>query len=147
MFIFENKKTKKLSFIETLFVSQNFLHFTGIKYSKNAQEFFNESLKNRILLNNIKIKDKSFTQLKLEVLENAMSINKSAKKIIAILSKNKNQKLYDEITYISKETKLLFLREDKNINNIIGYDTLFSDNLKYQEKIDDFLELIKLSKK
>ena len=36
-------------------------------------------------------------------------------RIIAILSKNKNQNLYDEITYLSKETTLLRLKENEEI--------------------------------
>ena len=34
IFIFENKKKQKIEYIEVLFLAQNFLHFTGIKYEK-----------------------------------------------------------------------------------------------------------------
>ncbi len=58
-------------------------------------------------------------------------------KIIAILSKNKNQKLYNEITYLSKETTLLRLKENEKVKNLIDFKTIFSQNLKYQEKINE----------
>lgn len=58
-------------------------------------------------------------------------------KIIAILSKNKNQKLYNEITYLSKETTLLRLKENKKVKDLIDFKTIFSQNLKYQEKINE----------
>ena len=61
-------------------------------------------------------------------------------RIIAILSKNKNQNLYDEITYLSKETTLLRLKENEEVNNLIDFKKVFSQNLKYQEKIHDYLE-------
>lgn len=196
LFIFENKQ--KLDFIETIFNDWNFLHLTGMKYYKNATEFFQDCLNNKIAPINIEMRKKLFTQLKLEILENAMSINKSAKrigdfnqskvnieiekvignthyclgfsnldssnkklkyyypktllqdnlknniiddnKIIAILSKNKKQKLYNEITYLSKETTLSRLKENDLIEKLIDFKTIFSQNLKYQEKINEFLE-------
>ena len=79
LFIFENKQ--KLDFIETIFNDWNFLHLTGMKYYKNATEFFQDCLNNKIAPINIEMRKKLFTQLKLEILENAMSINKSAKRI------------------------------------------------------------------
>ena len=61
-------------------------------------------------------------------------------RIIAILSKNKNQKLYDEITYFSKETTLLRLKENEEVRSLIDFKNIFSQNLKYQEKIQEFIE-------
>ena len=61
-------------------------------------------------------------------------------RIIAILSKNKNQKLYDEITYFSKETTLLRLKENEKVRSLIDFKNIFSQNLKYQEKIREYLE-------
>ena len=196
LFIFENKQ--KLDFIETIFNDWNFLHLTGLRYYKNATDFFQDCLNNKLSQENIKIKNKGFTQLKLEILENAMSINKSAKRIgnynnskvnitiekvvgnthyclgfsnldsnnkilryyypktliqdnlknniiddnriIAILSKNKNQKLYNKITSLSKETTLVRLKENDLVEGLIDFKTIISQNLKYQEKINEFLE-------
>lgn len=196
LFIFENKKEKKLESIETIFLASNFLHLTGIEYPKSANKFLNDCLENKISKNNIYIKNKVFTKLKLEVLENAMCINKCAKaigdfnqnkvnikiekvigntrcclglsnlnsnkqklkyyypktllqdnlknnvlnenKILAILSKNKNQKLYNEITYLSNKVLLSNLVNNKEINKIVDYQNIFSSNIKYQEKIKEF---------
>ena len=198
IFIFQNKRNRKIEYIETLFLGQNFLHFTGIKYKKNAEEFFKECLKNRISPNSIEIKDKQFTQLKLEILENAMYINKSAKrigeynesrlnikiekvvgnthfclgfskldsnnkemkyyypktllqdslknniiednKIIAILSKNKNSKLYKEITYFSKDIDMQQLFENNNLKDIVDFENMYSENISYNQKIIKFLK-------
>ena len=198
MFIYINKKTNEITTIETMFEKRNFLHLTGMKYNSSAKEFFSACINMKLSPKNITIRDKVFTQLKLEILENAMSISKSAKRIgdynnskvniaiekiigtthyslgfsnldsknkklkyyypktllqdnlknniindnriIAILSKNKNQNLYDEITYLSKETTLLRLKENEEINNLIDFKKVFSQNLKYQEKIHNYLE-------
>jgi len=130
-----------------------------------------DCLNHKLSPNNIQIKSLVFTKLKLEVLENIMSINKSAKKIgtynnnkenikiekvvgnihcclgfsnrvdnnrkikyyypktllqenfknnveheykiIAIFSKEKGNKLYNEITYLSKDF------EERNINQFL----------------------------
>ena len=198
IFIFENKKSQNIDFIEAAFYDTYYLHLTGMKYYKNARTFFRDCLNNKISPHNIKMRKAPFTQLKLQVLENAMAINKSAKrignfnnnkvnitiekvigntyycigfsnldsknkklkyyypktllqenlknniiddnKIIAILSKNKNQKLYNKITSLSKETTLVRLKENDLVEGLIDFKTIFSQNLKYQEKINEFLE-------
>lgn len=197
MFIFERKKNQNISVIQTVFLKSNFLHLTGIKYYKSANKFFEECIDNEISSDNVIIKNKIFTQSKLQVLENAMSISKSAKRIgefnqskvnikiekvignthycigfsnldsnnkklkyyypktliqdnlknnitddnrvIVILSKNKNQKLYNHITYLSKNVNLEILKEKDYFKSLIDFKSIYSDNLKYQEKIDEFL--------
>lgn len=130
IFIFENKKKQKIEYIEVLFLAQNFLHFTGIKYEKSAGEFFKECLKNRISPNSIKIKDKGFTQLKLEILENAMSINKSAKRI----GEYNGNKLNIKIEKVVGNTHfcLGLSKLDSNSNEMRYYypKTLIQDDLK-----------------
>ena len=171
MFVFEDKQTGEISYIETVFNDYNFMHLTGIKYIKGASEFFKDCIRNKISENNIEIKNPVFTKLKLEVLENIVSINKSAKKIgtydnnkimlkiekvvgnthcsigfsniiqnnkklkyyypktllqeafkknvikenkvIAIFSKSKHDKLYQEVTYISNKISLDMLLKEK----------------------------------
>ena len=61
-------------------------------------------------------------------------------RIIAILSKNKNQKLYNHITYLSKNVNLEILKENNYFKNLIDLKSIYSDNLKYQEKIDKFFD-------
>lgn len=197
LFIFEDKKIKYTNIIQTIFLKSSFLHLTGIKYYKSANKFFEDCLDNEISSDNVLIKNKIFTRAKLQVLENAMSINKSAKRIgnfnqnkvnikvekvignthyclgfsnldsynnklnyyypktliqenlknnitddnriVAIFSKNKTQKLYNEITYISQEANLLGMKENDKVKNLIDFNTIFSQNLKYQEKINEYL--------
>lgn len=194
MFAFENKQSKRINYIEVLFKDSNFMHLTGIKYKYGATRFFNDCKDNRLLLDDIEIAHQGLTSLKLEVLESAMAINKSAKrigiyndnksnikiervignmhcwigfsnlkqnnermkyyypktliqddfrknvteenKIIAILSKNKNEKLYNEITYLSKNTTLARLKEENQILEKIDYQNLKSKNLQYQKRIE-----------
>ena len=81
MFIFKEKQNSKISYIETVFNDYNFMHLTGIKYTKGASKFFEDCINNRLSEKNIEIKNPIFTKLKLDVLENIVSINKSAKKI------------------------------------------------------------------
>lgn len=181
IFIYKNKDN--LDFIEALFKDSNFMHLTGIKYKKGANQFFIDCIQSKINSNDIEIKNKIFTSLKLQILENAMSINKSAKRIgiyndgktnikiekvignthyclgfsnlnnkgkeikyyypktlfqddlkknvleeyriIAILLKNKNDKLYNEITYLSRNTTLQQL-QDKKILQKLDYKNLKS---------------------
>lgn len=194
MFAFENKQSKRINYIEVLFKDSNFMHLTGIKYKYGATRFFNDCKDNRLLLNDIEIAHQGLTALKLEVLESAMAINKSAKrigiyndnksnikieriignmhcwigfsnlkqnnekmkyyypktliqddfrknvieenKIIAILSKNKNEKLYNEITYLSKNTTLAKLKEENQILEKIDYQNLKSKSPQYQKRIE-----------
>ena len=57
MFVYENKVTKKLSYIETIFKNYHFLHLTGIKYLLGARQFYYDCLKGEISPNNIEIKN------------------------------------------------------------------------------------------
>jgi len=68
----------------------------------------------------------------------------SENKIFVILSKKKNQKLYNEITYLSNKVLLSNLIKNKEINKMIDYQNLFISNIKYQEKIIDFKNEIRL---
>lgn len=206
IFIFQSKEKQKLNFIQTIFNDWNFLHLTGIDYFKNATDFFQDCLDNKLSQKNIKVKNKGFTQLKLEILESAMSINKSAKRIgdyndnkvnikiekvignthyclgfsnldsnnkklkyyypktllqenlknniiqdnriIAIFSKNRNEKLYKEITYLSRDSNIENLKDNIELEKLIDFNSMFSLNKRYQEKINDyFKDLESLEKK
>ena len=56
-------------------------------------------------------------------------------KIVAILSKEKNKTLYNEITYLSKDLLLSNLYNDIKF---LDYDNLYSTNKDYQKQIDNF---------
>ena len=170
----------------------NFMHLTGIKYIYGAEKFFQHILQKNIEAKSLKIANKVFTKLKLDVLENAMNISNSAKrigdynyskvnvqiekvvgnihycigfskryannkkskyyypktliqdnfksnviqenKIIAILSKEKNQRLYDRVTYLYKNIKLKNIYEQETLKNKIDFKKLKSKNADYQKK-------------
>lgn len=61
-------------------------------------------------------------------------------KIVAILSKNDNKSLYDEITYFSNDMRFSRLFNDEEIGSMIDYENIFSTNKKYQEQIDNFFD-------
>lgn len=198
MFIFENKRTKKIMYMEAIFKSWNFLHLTGVDYNRGAREFFKASISKKLSIKDIKVKNKFFTQAKVEILENVMSINKNAKrigdynynklnikiekvignthcclgfskldsnskelkyyypktliqdnlksniiednKIITILSKNKNKDLYNEVTYFSNRVTLDILKKNIDISKRIDYNNIYSSNLNYQKKINEYLK-------
>ncbi len=93
MFIFKNKKDNKLYYIETFFSRKNFLHLTGLKYTKGAKAFFSKCLNKTISKNDIVIKSKIYTKSKLKVLENAMAINKVSGRIGEFNNNGKNLKI------------------------------------------------------
>lgn len=200
MFVYENKKERQISYIETIFKDYHFLHLTGIKYSLGARQFYYDCLKGEISPKSIEIKSLIFTKLKLEILENVMSINKFAKRIgtynynkttlkiekvvgnvrcclgfsnktqdnqevkyyypktllqedfnknisdesriIAIFSKDKNMKLYNEVTYLSNNIDISEILNDSNINRMVDYKNIGSVNAQYQEKIATFFKEI-----
>lgn len=74
------------------------------------------------------------TLLKDKINYNTLNTNK----IVAILSKEKYKELYDEITYLSNDITFTRLFDNNKIGELINYETVFSNNFKYQEKIDDF---------
>ena len=177
LFVFECKSTKEILSIETIFNDYNFMHLTGIAYTKGAKDFFYDCIEKRISPQDIGIKNEVFTKLKLQVLENMMSINKSAKKIgtynnnkttlkiekvignihcslgfsniignkkvlryyypktllqeefkknveeehriIAIFSKNKKEKKYKELTYLTKKCEVNTLFNNEKLMNLI----------------------------
>lgn len=81
MFIFENRQTKKIEFIETQFLSSNFKHLTGVEYKdkKTSTEFFQLCLKNKLSYKKIIQKQNGTTRLKLEILPQLVKIGKNAK--------------------------------------------------------------------
>lgn len=59
-------------------------------------------------------------------------------KIIAIMSKPSKQELYDEITYMAKDTTFARLFDNEEIGEMIDYENVHSKNSYCQTKIDDF---------
>ena len=70
-------------FVEVTFRSNNFMHFTGIdtKSHIKANAFYRDALDKRLKESAIKFKDNHTTELKLQVLQNIMTIPFSARMI------------------------------------------------------------------
>lgn len=83
MFIFENKLNKKLDYIETQFLANNFMHLTGIntKNAKSSIEFYRLCLNNKLSYKEIIEKQNGTTKLKLEVLPQMLNIGKNARMV------------------------------------------------------------------
>lgn len=63
---------------------------------------------------------------------------KSPSKIVAILSKNRIEKYYKEITYLGNNTNLSDLFNVNEISKKIDYEKIYSNNQTYQKKIKQF---------
>ena len=70
-------------FVEVTFRSNNFMHFTGIdtKSQIKANAFYRDALDKRLKESAIKFKDNHTTELKLQILQNIMTIPFSARMI------------------------------------------------------------------
>lgn len=63
---------------------------------------------------------------------------KKSNKIVAILSKSITDELYNEITYMAKDTTFARLFDNEEIGEMIDYENVHSKNSYCQTKIDDF---------
>lgn len=82
IFVGETPK-HNLFYLESLFNDYNFLHLTGLEYMKSARQFFNDCINHRLNAKNIVIPNNKiqYVYLKMQVLLNAMAINKNAERI------------------------------------------------------------------
>lgn len=74
------EKDGRCSFIESVFKERNFLHLTGVDTPLSSREFYRSCIDNTLSVQHINYKN-NFTELKLQVLSDAMSIDKTAKMI------------------------------------------------------------------
>jgi len=89
MFIYENKGSKQLEYIETEYKPYNYLHLTGLDYKiksneskyQKAMEFYKLATIGKLNIKNITIKKSEIIDLKMKALNSLMSIDKSAKMI------------------------------------------------------------------
>lgn len=93
MFIYENRMTRKIEYIESTFLAGNFKHLTGIIYPKQdlpnseddkkgqAVHFFNLAVNKRLNIDDCKYKNDGTTPLKLQILISIMNIKKNARMI------------------------------------------------------------------
>ena len=83
LFIYE--KDKKISYMEAIFISRNFLHLTGIKILnkkiKSSLMFYNLCLKNKLKITDFDFSKDGTTIMKLKILNSIIRNSKSAKMI------------------------------------------------------------------
>lgn len=75
------ENNNNICFCETRFLSYNFKHLTGIVSKFGANEFYNVCFEQRIKDSDINFRSDGTTKLKLDVLQNIMSIRTTAKMI------------------------------------------------------------------
>ena len=78
-------KLEKISYLETVFLSRNFLHLTGVKISnkkiKSSSEFYDLCLKNQLSISDFEFNSNGTTAKKLNILQNIMQIHKISKMV------------------------------------------------------------------
>lgn len=76
-------KLGKISYLETTFLSRNFLHLTGVKILnskiKSSTDFYNFCLKKQLSISDFKFNSNGTTTKKLNILQSIMQIHKNAK--------------------------------------------------------------------
>lgn len=124
MFIFENQINKKIEYLETEFLANNFRHLTGIKCKneKTSIEFYKMCLNNKLSYKDIVQKQNGTTRLKLEILPQLVNIGRNAK-LIADYDNSKIN-LYTEKIIGNIRCCVGFVKKDKYYlpNTIIKQD-------------------------
>lgn len=76
-------KLGKISYLETVFLSRNFLHLTGVNISnknvKSSSEFYDLCIKNQLSISDFEFNSNGTTTKKLNILQNIMQIYKIAR--------------------------------------------------------------------
>ena len=133
MFVFENdklnSKNKKIEFIETIYYPTNFLHLTGLKSKKyTSANFYFKLLHGNFSINDIDVKDRYLTKLKLDVLKNLMNIDKTAKSV-GIYNDSIKNNLYTEKVLGSVHYCLGYLM-DKETNYFYTPNTALKEDIR-----------------
>lgn len=90
LFIYLEHSSQKINYIETKFLSRNFLHLTGLNFSgKHSNYFYKLCLNNKIKSKDIEIRNQKLIQMKLEILNNLAFLDKK----VRILGQYNNSKL------------------------------------------------------
>lgn len=67
--------------------------------------------------------------------EDIRNITNKTNRVIAIFSKEINEKQYSKLTYINKKTELVQIFKNKEIISKINIENLYSKNMNYNDKI------------
>lgn len=82
--IYQDRSTKKYLYVEFVFYKSNFLHLTGVNFKDSTDEnmksvlFFNKCINNELSLNDFTYRSDGTTRMKLDILREIVSINKTA---------------------------------------------------------------------
>lgn len=125
LFIYLNRSDQTIKYIETRFLSRNFLHLTGLNFSgKYSNYFYKLCINNKLKSKDIQIKNKKIIQMKLEILDNLVSLNKKSK-MIGNFNESK-LKLNTEIVIGNIGWCLGFIKE----NEYYIPNTLFQEDIR-----------------
>lgn len=125
LIIYSNRSNQKIEYIETKFLSKNFLHLTGLHFlGKYSNYFYKLCINNKLKSKDIKIENSKIIQMKLEILHNLVSIDKKAK----ILGEFNNCKLKLNTQIVIGNTNwcLGFIKD----NNYYVPNTLFQEDIR-----------------
>lgn len=95
LMIIMQEKNKSISYFEIKFESVNFMHLTGVNSNLKANEFFQSCINNKLSTELFNIKSQT-TPLKLQVLNDATMIDKTAKMCGEYNNNNNGYNLYTE---------------------------------------------------
>lgn len=133
MFVFQNKQAKNIEdsiqFIETIYYPTNFLHLTGLKARVSSTLFYERATTHNLAINDIKIKNRYMTELKLGILKNLMSIEKSTKSV-GDFDNTIKDKLYTEKVVGNVHYCMGYVKDDET-----GY--FYTPNSSLREDIRD----------
>ncbi len=125
LFIYLNRYNQEIKYIETKFLSRNFLHLTGLNFlNKYPNYFYKLCINNKLKSENIQVSNKKVIQMKLEVLNNLIAIDKKSK-IIGNFN-NSKLKLNTEIIVGNINWCLGFVKED----DYYVPNTLFKEDIR-----------------
>lgn len=135
LFIYLNRSDQKIRYIETKFLSKNFLHLTGLNFlNKYSNYFYKLCLNNKLKSKDLKIENQKIFQMKLEILNNLVLFDKKTK-MLGFFN-NSKLKLNTEIIIGNVDWCLGFINEN-------GYyipNTLFKEDIR--NVVTDFNRVI-----
>lgn len=125
LFVYLDRLDQKIKYIETRFLSRNFLHLTGLSFlGKYSNYFYKLCLNNKLKSKDINIKNQKITEMKLEILNNVVSFDKRAK-ILGNFN-NSKLKLNTEVVIGNIDWCLGFI----NANEYYVPNTLFKEDIR-----------------
>lgn len=112
-FLFVYDENNKINFFETVFLSRNFLHLTGVQLGQNTKssDFYRRCLNGQLSPSVFRLSKNGVTEMKLSVLPQIMNIHKVAR-MLGDYSSTKSVLITEKI--VGTVTACLGLVYDKN---------------------------------